>query len=117
VNPTRVNMVRDEASVSLQNKLESLKFETITFEDTEIETVITYLKNESKKIDPDGEGVNFVVKVSPQVKKDDIKVNLSLLNISMSDVLRYVCQTTGLQYRIQDNTVLIGTHDLEDLET
>ena len=113
--PTRVTVVSEGESSSLHDKLASLYID-VDFEEADINSVVTYLKEKSKELDPSGEGINFVVKI-PQEVTEEIEVSLNLSKVPLDEVLRHLCKNVGLQYRVQDKTVLIGTHDLDDLET
>ncbi len=99
----------------MHEKLEKIYMD-VDFEDSDISSVVNYLKAKSSELDPNKEGVNFVVKI-PNEAQESISVTLNLTNCPLSEILHYLCKTTGLQYRIADKTVLIGTHDLDDIET
>ena len=71
--------------------------------------VIDYLRHESGKFAADKTEVNFVWQVPDSVQLPPI--TLSLKNIPLSDVLRYVTQLTGLRYRVEPYAVVIYKPD------
>lgn len=51
-----------DATKTLRNKLQQIKFKTLVFEDTPLDEVVRYLKRRSQESDEDKEGVNFVLR-------------------------------------------------------
>lgn len=96
--PTRVTVVTEGESSSLHDKLASI-YVDVDFEEADINSVVTYLKEKSKELDPSGEGINFVVKI-PQEVTEEIEVSLNLTKVPLDEVLRHLCKNVGLQYRV-----------------
>ncbi len=100
----------------LYDKLQRLVFDAIEFEDANISSVISYLSSRSKEIDPDKIGVNLVLQMTPEESAKVPKVNMSFERIPMTEAIRYLCQSCGLKYRVEDKAVLIGTKDIDDMD-
>lgn len=49
----------------LEQKLEDIVITQIEFDDVSVETVIKYLRERSKELDPEKEGINFVLRLKP----------------------------------------------------
>ena len=85
---------------SLDRKLTSIVVDSINFEDETLEDVLSYLTFKSKELDPLGVGINFVLKLDPSdVIAINAKVNLSLRNVPIGEVLNQVTNDTGTRYK------------------
>ena len=93
---------------SLDRKLASIVVDNINFEDEALEDVVSYLNFKSKELDPLGGGINFVLKLDPT---DDIainaRVNLTLRNIPIGEVLKQVTADTQTRYKVDAYAVQI----------
>jgi len=100
----------DESSTSARYKLETLKVKSIELKDTRLSAAITILKDLSKEADPEGKGVNISF-MPPKDDKgktlDPVIGEISLTDIPLKDVLRYVCEVTGMSYRADKFSVMI----------
>ena len=89
-------------------KLTSIVVDNINFEDEALEDVVSYLNFKSKELDPLGGGINFVLKLDPT---DDIainaRVNLTLRNIPIGEVLKQVTADTQTRYKVDAYAVQI----------
>ncbi len=92
---------------SLYDKLQSTIVPYVNWKDTSILTVISELKDMSVENDEERIGVNIISKLS--VSSEDIPhVSIRFLNIPMIELVKYICQATGLNYSVEDNTLVIG---------
>ena len=89
-------------------KMERIVFPTIAFDEADIMAVIRFLNNRSKTFDPDKEGVNIATGMNSKTIEQLGRVTMNFTRIPMSEVLRYICQDTGLKYRIDGDNVFIG---------
>jgi hypothetical protein len=89
----------------LQQKLAQIVVPKLTFEETDIETVLAYLRQRSKELDVDGEGVNFLLHLEGS---DVPRVTVDFDNIPLGEVVRYISQGAGLQYRVDGHAVVFG---------
>ncbi|MBS1368593.1 MAG: hypothetical protein HPZ91_01440 [Lentisphaeria bacterium] len=89
-------------------KMERIVFPRIEFEDMNVKSVLSYLNDRSKIYDPDKEGVSITAGFDNQTADRLGKVTMSLARIPMSEVIRYVCQNTGLKYRVDPSGVIVG---------
>ncbi len=65
-------ILKHKAVSNIQKKLNSIIISHIAFEDVPVETALMYLKRESKKLDPEGKGVNIFLKINKDaVSKED----------------------------------------------
>jgi len=130
---------RDEAgsTVATNNKLRAIIIPNIEFRQTTIRDAIEFLRQQAKQLDPTGEGLNIVLRLSapgsrapgttttspaadsaipgteaaaaPQapVATADTRISLSLSRIPLDAALRYVAQQAGLKVKIEPYAVSI----------
>jgi len=101
---------------ALHGKMENIIFPVIEFDDADIYSVIRYLSRNSKRYDPAGEGIGIVEGFSKETAAKLPKITMSLSKIPMSEVVRYICQATGLKFKFDAGVVIIGT-DIDDMQT
>lgn len=89
-------------------KMERIVFPRIEFENMDVKSVLSYLNNRSKVHDPDKEGVNISYGFGNRSPESYPHVTMNLSHIPLSEVIRYVCQNTGLKYRVDPTGVFVG---------
>lgn len=100
----------------LYEKLQRIVFDNIEFEEATISSVINYLNTRSKSLDPDGTGISLILQLSG-VEQDKVpKVTMSFDHIPMGEAIRYLCQSSGLKYRVEDRAVIIGTQAIDEMD-
>ncbi len=57
-------ILKDEGTSSIQKKLNDILIDHIEFEDVTIPTVVKYLKNRSRELDPEKQGVNILLRLN-----------------------------------------------------
>ncbi|NOY75246.1 MAG: hypothetical protein GXP32_05580 [Kiritimatiellaeota bacterium] len=107
----------DDSTGSLTRKLDSLIVKQIAFTDAGIQSVVRFLGQESKRLDAAGTGINIALGVNDKELAQIRKITMNLENIPMSAVIRYLCQITGLKYRIQGRVLTIGTASIDEMDT
>jgi uncharacterized protein YbaR (Trm112 family) len=96
----------------VQAKLNSIILHGISFEKEDIATVLKYLSEQSKRLDPEHAGVKIRLdlSVSPEVKNFPVRriVNLKVGDeMCLAEALAIVCEVTNLGYRIEDDVVIL----------
>ena len=99
---------RKSIGTDLYLKMQNIIFPKVEFEDVNINSVIRQLNRMSKRYDPDKQGISIVSQLTASVANMTPPITMSFDNMPMSEVIRYLCQGSGLKYRIQDNAVMIG---------
>ena len=96
-----------------------LIFPKIEFEKATLQQVAAFIRKRSQELDPDAEGVNLVLELPPRplaagdndadpVTIDDLPaITLSLNNIPLSELLRYVAAATGMTVRYDTNAIVL----------
>ncbi|MFA7230611.1 MAG: hypothetical protein WC071_05025 [Victivallaceae bacterium] len=103
-------------SYNIYRKMENIIFPSVEFDDADIFSVIRYLNRNSKRYDPDQEGVSIISGFTKETADKLPKVTMSFAKIPMSEVLRYLTQGVGLKYKIDENAVVIGTN-VDEMQT
>ena len=97
-------------------RMERIIFPSIAFDDADIMAVIRFLNSRSKVFDPDKQGVNISTGINARTAETLKRITMSFSRIPMSEVLRYICQDTGLKYRIEHDGVFIGP-EVDEMQT
>ena len=93
---------------ALYTKLKSIIIPRLDFEKISVEKAVRLLREQSKKLDPDGVGVNIVL-MSTSKKL----IDLVLVKKSMYDAIYFICKASGLKFRVQKDIVLIADKSIE----
>jgi hypothetical protein len=88
----------------LWKKLNSIIIDKVEFEDEKPIAIFKLLRIRSKELDPTGKGVNFVFKGLNEHKS---LVTLKLSNIPLAEVIKYVCLSGNLMYKVDTYAVVI----------
>lgn len=138
-------ILKDEGTSSIQKKLNEIVIDHIEFEDVTIPTVVKYLKNRSRELDPEKQGVNILLRLNvgektapapaaapaatpgqtetaaaPAASSGEVPTITMLVDdIPLGDAIRYICRGANLKYRIERFAVVIAAQDipLDELET
>lgn len=114
----------------LLQKLKTIVIPRIDFEDVRLPDAVKYLREQSKKLDPDGIGVNIFLRppVSPiskatrtsndidamvdiEDKLNDVTLNLVLTRKTMLEAIHFMCRAGNLQYRVEKYAIVIAHID------
>ena len=101
----------------LSDKLSSILIKNINFTDVNIQTVVRYLAEESKRLDSTGAGINIALGVNEAELTSIPTVTMNLENMPLGEVIRYLCQSCGLKYRVDDQVLTIGTDAIDPMDT
>jgi len=88
----------------LDEKLKNI-FLSIDYTNTTIEEATNGLSIESKRLDPDHKGVNFIIQ--PEASSTAKPVTITLNNVPLGEALRYICQLANVKYKVQDYAISI----------
>jgi len=106
---------------SATEKVRSIVIPAVTLEDASVQAVVEFLREESRKQDPDHGGVNFLLHPSLAANQTASHrgITLSFSRMPLGELVRYVCLAAGLQYKIDDNAVIIADRGapLDRMET
>jgi general secretion pathway protein D len=136
----RSDTVATGGSTSIINKLRNIIIPVIDFDNTSVEEAIDFLRvraaeYDTQELDPAKKGINFVIR-KPRAEAGGapeaggaaglgapqdpgaLRIDqLSLRNLPLAEVLRYICEKTKLRYKVDDYAVTLvpATETGEDL--
>lgn len=100
---------RTSSSSQMRTKLDRIIIPRVKFKDAIVESALDFLRDETRRLDPEKKGVNFVPNLPDEVKSR--KVTLDLIDVSASDVLKYMSEVAGFKYRIDRSAVIITANE------
>ena len=102
----RDGIVKQDGSQRVYGKLSRIVYPEINWSEKEVEEALKYLARRSKEYDPDKEGVEINY-IADGNEKPVVTLNLS--NMPLSEIIRYTCLLTGLEYRVDGNSILVSS--------
>jgi len=89
----------------LKSKLHTIVIPKIDFEDITVPEAVKWLREECKRRDPGGVGINIQLNIQP----DDGSqvVNIILTNKTAGEAILFFCQASFLRCRVEKNTVIL----------
>ena len=124
VLPTPSQKPKDDSTNALKNKKNALAdklnnfiIKNIDFTDADITAVVKFLGDESKKLDPEGRGINIILGLSEDELSNVPTVTMKFENIPLAELVRYLCQETNLKYRVDSKVLTIGTASIDPMDT
>jgi hypothetical protein len=100
---------RDNPAAELRKRMDRIVIPRVNFKDALVEATLDFLRDESRRLDRTGKGVNLVVLLPESVRKR--KITLDLIDARASDVLDYIAEGAGFKYRIERSAVVITANE------
>lgn len=97
--------VTDTARQRLEKKLRNLRVPRAEFNGATLEETLEYLRVQARNLDPQGNGIGFVLNVDEATKQKTITLNLQ--DVPLEELVRYITQMSGSAFRTEDNAVVI----------
>ncbi len=97
--------VTDTARQKLEKKLRNLRVPRAEFNGATLEETVEYLRVQARNLDPQGNGIGFVLNVDEATKQRPITLNLQ--DVPLEELVRYITQMSGAAFRTEDNAVVI----------
>jgi general secretion pathway protein D len=92
-----------DGSVTVDVKMRSIVIPNISFAETTLAEAVEFIKRKTKELDtlepdPTKKGVNIIIQPGPQAPPP---VNLSLENVPLGELLRYVAEASGMAVKVE----------------
>jgi general secretion pathway protein D len=119
INQEADSVRANSAPISMKNnflvaqKLRSIVLNNVNFNEATIEDAVRYLTEETRRLDPDGTGINFIIQ-SDKVKQQSKPFSLRLSNVPVGDLLRYITNLANVRYRVEEYAVFIVPLNVSD---
>ncbi|MEO0454455.1 MAG: hypothetical protein AAFY98_10010 [Verrucomicrobiota bacterium] len=104
---------------NIYNKLESIVIPSLNFKDINIFDAVDFLREQSIALDPEGKGVNIVLKTESTFgvaegeesieNSEDITFSLDVVNQPLITILDFIKDLTPLKYEVENFAVFILT--------
>jgi general secretion pathway protein D len=130
---TQTAAVEPSNRAEITSKLQSIIIDKINFDKLDVASVVQFLNEKSKELDPQHVGINFVLNLNQEAPPASATppaattppaggdttpapappgpihraVTIQLENVPLSDVLGYIIQQTNLQYSVDDYAVYL----------
>jgi general secretion pathway protein D len=85
--------------------LVSIVIPEVEFEELPLREAMDFVRRRSKDLDPKRQGINILLQLD--ASRPTRLVTMSLENVSLEDLIRYVCMATGVSYRIDPVAVVV----------
>jgi hypothetical protein len=95
----------NDGSRVVRARLERIVIPRVNFRDARVESALDFLRDETRRLDQEGKGVNFVPLLPDEVRKR--KITLDLIDARASEVLDYIAEAAGLRYRLDRSAVVL----------
>jgi general secretion pathway protein D len=111
VTPTAATTTNSRsAGAYLTQKMDSIVFPTVQFENATIEEAVEYLRIKSKDLDeaetdPTKKGVNIIIRTGDAPAA--AAISLDLKNVPMAEALRYICDLAQMKYKVEAYAVVV----------
>jgi general secretion pathway protein D len=92
---------------SIVDKLRNYRMPKVEFQQATIVEILELLRLRSRDLDPQGKGVDFVLNVPDDSRQRQI--TLTLTDVPLEEVLRYVCEAASVTYRVEEHAVMISS--------
>ncbi len=89
----------------VMQKLRTLRMSKVDFSAASLDEVIEFLRITSRNVDPDGRGVDFIMSAPQETRARTM--SLTLNDMPLEEVVRYVVDLAGAAYRVEDSGVVI----------
>ncbi len=110
------SQTKTQSTAEVHAKMESIIFPTVEFDEADINSVIRYLDRGAKRYDPEKGNISIIAGFDSTVAATLPKVSMSFTKMPLSEVLRYLCKSVDLKYKIEDRAVIIGI-GVDDMQT
>lgn len=89
----------------ITTKLRTWIVSSVDLQGATLEETVEFLRIRSRDLDPKHQGISFILRVPPETRSKT--VTLTLAQVPLDELLRYVTQMTGTAYRVDEFAVNI----------
>lgn len=95
------------SNLKLSGKLRQIKFDSIEFEDVSFQSIIKYITERARNIDPEKKGVNIVLDLNAEQLSKLPSLTINISDIQLDTVIEYICKLSNLKYKVEEYAVVI----------
>jgi general secretion pathway protein D len=97
--------IRRSNQFKINQKLKTIIIPQIDFQGASIEDAASFLSLKSRELDPEKEGVSFIVK--DKAKEDAKPFSLTLQNVPLGEALRYITNLAGVRSKVEEFAIFL----------
>lgn len=97
--------IRRSNQFKINQKLKTIIIPQIDFQGASIEDAASFLSLKSRELDPEKEGVSFIVK--DKAKEDAKPFSLTLQNVPLGEALRYITNLSGVRSKVEEFAIFL----------
>lgn len=87
-------------------KADSIIIPSIKLRKATLRETVDYLRRRSVELDPEKEGINFVLRFSDKDPEMKTPMTLDLTSVSLTEVIKYVADLANVRWRFEPNAVV-----------
>jgi len=96
------------AHADLARRAEKLIMPKVEFREAKVKEIVTFLNKATKDLDPLKIGVPLELSPAVLEEKNETRITLTLNNVPVIEVIKYVTNLANLKYAIEKDKVLIS---------
>lgn len=100
---------QNDPAVAIRRKLDSIVLPRVNFRDAVMGNALDFVREELRRLDREGKGVNIVVNLSDEIKQR--KITLDLIDVTASEVLKYMAEVGGFEVRVDRSIVYVASKE------
>jgi hypothetical protein len=89
----------------LRERIGQIRMPDVQFREASLPDIIEFLAKETRELDPQKLGVNFVLMREPDPGRT---ITLQLRDVPLTELLRYLSELSGLAYRVERSAVVFA---------
>ena len=100
-------LVKPDAKVAITRKLNNIRFPKIDFRDATLREAVAFLVQKSRQVDEEKQGVSIELDAGSETAQTP-RITLTLNNVPLIEVIKYVTNLADVKYKIEPNRVRIA---------
>jgi len=101
----QANMRAGVPRATMEAKLQSIVIPNFEVEQADLDSIFEYLRQKVVELSGGQTSVNFIYKGTPE-QKADARVTLKLSNVPLTELLRYIGEMSGTQFKYETHAVV-----------
>ena len=106
--------VEKKINLRAEKKLEKIYFKNVKLTNVGIFPVIKFINRYSKRNDHENLGISVIAGFDMKTARKLPKITMKYANVSMKELLRQLCQDTGLMYKVKSGAIILLPNSTEN---
>jgi Flp pilus assembly secretin CpaC len=105
----KLKISKKEERSSLEKMLNEIILPRIFFDDVPVADALIFIRDESVRLDPSGNGINLILKLDPAKATEEYNVTLEANNLPLKIAIRDICEDAGVSYEFKKYAVQVSS--------